>query len=53
MAKVNLFPDFKEFLKSLNSAGVKYLLLGGYAIIYYGYRRATDDLDVWISVERG
>jgi len=51
MAKVNLFPDFKEFLKSLNSAGVRYLLLGGYAVIHYGYRRATDDLDVWIAVD--
>jgi predicted nucleotidyltransferase len=51
MAKVDLYPDFKEFLKSLNSAGVRYLLLGGYAVIYYGYRRTTDDLDIWIAVE--
>lgn len=40
MAKVNLYPDFREFLESLNLAGVKYLLLGGYAVIHYGYRRA-------------
>lgn len=51
MAKVNLFPDFKEFLGSLNSAGVKCLLLGGYAVNHYGYRRATDDLDIWIAVD--
>ena len=51
MAKVNLFRDFKEFLESLNSAGVKYLVLGGYAVIHYGHARATRDLDVWISVE--
>jgi predicted nucleotidyltransferase len=50
MAQVNLFQDFREFLRSLNSAGVRYLLLGGYAVIHYGYRRATDDLDVWIGV---
>jgi Nucleotidyl transferase of unknown function (DUF2204) len=49
MAKVNLYPDFREFLGSLNSAKVKYLVLGGYAVIYYGYRRATDDLDIWIE----
>jgi hypothetical protein len=49
MAKVDLFPDFREFLESLNSNGVRYLLLGGYAVIHYGYRRATDDLDVWIA----
>src|SRR5215217_5383173 len=51
MAKVDLFPDFKAFLESLNSNGVRYLLLGGYAVIHYGYRRATDDLDVWIAVD--
>src|SRR5712675_2385387 len=51
MAKVNLFPDFKEFLESLNSERVKYLLLGGYAVIHYGYRRVTDDLDVWIAID--
>ena len=26
-------------------------MLGGYAVIHYGYRRATDDLDVWIAVD--
>ena len=51
MAQVDLFPDFRDFLKSLNSARVKYLLVGGYAVNHYGYRRATDDLDVWIAVD--
>src|SRR4051794_29205388 len=51
MAKVNLFPDFKEFLKFLNSARVRYLVLGGYAVSYYGYQRTTDDLDVWIAID--
>jgi hypothetical protein len=51
MAKVNLFPDFKELLESLNSAGVRYLVVGGYAVIHYGYRRATDDLDIWIAID--
>jgi predicted nucleotidyltransferase len=51
MAKVDLYPDFRAFLESLNSTGVRYLLLGGYAVIFYGYRRVTDDLDVWIAVD--
>jgi predicted nucleotidyltransferase len=51
MAKVNLDPDFKELLELLNSAGVEYLVLGGYAVIHYGYRRATDDLDIWIAID--
>jgi hypothetical protein len=52
MGKANLFPDFKELFELLNSARVKYRVLGGYAVIHYGYRRATDDLDIWISPER-
>jgi predicted nucleotidyltransferase len=51
MAKVNLYHDFKKFLELLNSAEARYLVLGGYAVIYYGHRRATDDLDVWVSLE--
>jgi hypothetical protein len=51
MPKVNLFPDFRELLKSLNSAGVRYLVLGGYAVNHYGYHRATDDLDLWIAID--
>jgi hypothetical protein len=42
--------DFKEFLKLLNSRQVKYLLIGGYAVSYYGYPRATGDMDVWIAI---
>ena len=51
MAKADLYPDFRELLESLNSAGVKYLVLGGYAVIFYGYYRVTDDLDIWIAVD--
>jgi predicted nucleotidyltransferase len=41
--------DFREFLKLCNSKRVKYLLIGGYAVGYYGYPRATGDMDVWIE----
>jgi len=41
--------DFKEFLKLLNDKGVQYLLIGGYAVAYHGYPRATSDIDVWIA----
>ena len=41
--------DFREFLKLLNEAEVKYLLIGGYAVGYHGYPRTTADLDVWLS----
>jgi hypothetical protein len=50
MATIHLPQDFKEFLRLLNSQGVEYLLVGGYAVGHYGYPRATGDMDVWIAV---
>ena len=49
MATIQLPLDFKEFLKLLNAHRVEYLLVGGYAVGYYGYPRATADLDLWIA----
>lgn len=43
--------DFKEFLSLLNEQGVKYLLIGGYAVGYHGFPRTTADMDVWVSVD--
>jgi hypothetical protein len=33
----------------LNENRVEYLLIGGYAVIFYGYPRTTGDLDIWIA----
>ncbi len=41
--------DFKEFLSLLRVHGVEYLLIGGHAVGYHGYPRATKDLDIWIA----
>jgi hypothetical protein len=41
--------DFKDFLSLLDAHRVEYLLIGGYAVAYHGYPRATVDLDVWIA----
>ena len=47
---MTLPPDFKEFLQLLNSHKVRYLLIGGYAVGYYGYPRATIDMDIWVAI---
>jgi len=47
---IELPGDFKEFLKLLNEQGVRYLLIGGYAVGYHGYPRATNDMDIWIAI---
>lgn len=44
--------DFKEFIKLLNANGVKYLIVGGYAVALHGYPRYTKDLDFWIWIDR-
>jgi len=49
---IHLPADFKEFLRLLNVHQVEYLLIGGYAVGYHGYPRATADMDVWIARER-
>ncbi len=48
---LSLDPDFKEFIKSLNFEGVRYLLLGGYAVNYHGHHRFTGDIDFWIAID--
>jgi len=46
---VELPSDFREFLRLLADSEVEYLVIGGYAVGYHGYPRATQDLDVWIA----
>lgn len=41
--------EFLLFLKCAQQSGLRYLLIGGYAVNYYGYNRNTDDLDVWLA----
>lgn len=48
--ELELANDYKEFLRLLRAHGVEYLLIGGWAVGYYGYPRATYDLDVWIAI---
>lgn len=47
--EIELPRDFRDFLKLLNDEKVEYLLIGGYAVGYYGYPRATNDIDIWIA----
>ena len=45
--QINL--DFKEFFESFNTHNVRYLVVGGYAVIYHTGPRATVDIDVLIE----
>ncbi len=41
--------DFVELFRSLNAKGVEYLVVGGYAVAFYGYPRFTGDIDIFVD----
>jgi predicted nucleotidyltransferase len=48
---VKINSDFRDLLRSLNAAGVKYLVVGGYAVMAHTEPRYTKDLDLWIRAD--
>ncbi len=46
---LRLYDDFKDLLLSCNQSGIKYMVVGGYAVIHHGYNRFTGDLDIWVE----
>ncbi len=44
-------PDFKELLSFLEKHKVRYLVVGGYAVMKYTEPRFTRDLDLWVSTD--
>ena len=46
----NIFnSDFWNFIVSLNTNNVRYILVGGYSVILHWYSRITGDLDLWVE----
>ncbi|MGB3848965.1 MAG: hypothetical protein WA958_03275 [Tunicatimonas sp.] len=41
--------EVQDFLRSLHTNKVRYLLVGGVATTYYGHVRMTMDLDLWVE----
>ncbi|MBX2920753.1 MAG: nucleotidyltransferase [Chitinophagaceae bacterium] len=47
---INLFTnEHRELLSALIKNKVEFMLIGGYAVIHYGYDRNTGDMDIWIK----
>jgi len=46
---VKINSDFKDLLRDFNAAGVRYLIVGGYAVMVHTEPRYTKDLDLWIE----
>lgn len=46
IAMVDQFNNFLSVLKALDKEGVKYILVGGVAVIFHGIERFTSDIDI-------
>lgn len=46
-----IFAQVKALVSTLNAAGVRYLLVGGLAVIAHGYTRLTQDIDVVLDLD--
>jgi hypothetical protein len=44
-----MFQDYKDLLSAFHAHGVKYLVVGGYAVILHAQPRFTRDLDLFIK----
>jgi hypothetical protein len=42
----------ERVLKALNEADVRYLVVGGVAVVLHGHLRTTADLDLAVELER-
>lgn len=46
-----MYQDFKDLLSLFNELGVKYLIVGGYAVSFHSQPRFTKDIDVFIKAD--
>jgi len=46
-----MYRDYKDLLSAFQSHGVKYLVVGGFAVIYHSQPRFTKDIDLFIEAE--
>ena len=47
---MNLFIDIhQQWIKNLISANVDFIIIGGYSVIFHGYKRTTGDIDIWLK----
>lgn len=48
---MNIFiKEHRQMLQALARNNVRFMLIGGYAVIYHGYARTTADMDIWLAL---
>jgi len=46
-----MYQDYKDHLSAFHAHGVKYLIVGGYAVIFHAQPRFTKDIDLFIKAD--
>jgi len=46
-----MYQDYKDLLSAFDAHGVKYLVVGGFAVIYHTQPRFTKDMDLFIKAD--
>jgi hypothetical protein len=46
-----MFQDYKDLLSAFHAHGVRYLIVGSYAVIYHAQPRFTKDIDLFIKAD--
>ncbi len=49
---MNTHEDFEEFLRLLTDEATEFVVIGGYAVAFHGYVRATQDIDLFFRNTR-
>lgn len=49
---IELPDDFRDLLVELHDAGADFVVIGGYAVAFHGYPRATKDMDLLVRADR-
>src|ERR1022692_2561263 len=47
-----MYQDYKDLLSAFHAHGVRYLIVGGYAVIFHAPPRFTRDIDLFIKADR-
>jgi len=46
-----MFQDHKDLLSAFHAHGVRYLIVGGYTVIFHAQPRFTKDIDIFIKAD--
>lgn len=49
MARIKLAKDFKDFLSLCLNHELRFMVIGGYAVVHHSRPRYTGDLDLWVD----